>query len=967
MSVYFKCLSRFFIFFSAMFFVVILFIESHVGFKWIFNLTNRIFLGLETKEISGNWHNFTLKDINYNVSGVFIKADSLHVVLDIKSFLKMSPVIKNIETNNLMVSLKKNMSNNSVKKEITHKFLKNKKNFTWLVFLKNIYMNKVLIKTNTSKIFLSDVLTRIKLSNNSLTIFPTKIKSFQIKLLNFSFKKSYKKNNIVNINNSFNKKTVESFFSTLFDKKSIFFPKNINLLFLKCKTINILNYQNFHFFNVYIQAKIKNTLLKIKNFSANSNLFKVDSYGDCIFNQNHLSSCVLHNKIFMPKFYNQSMNILLKAYLSEKLMFQLISKNLYHSNLNGIIFINSLNHLFFIKLTSNRLFFPTRKNFILNLKYFKAIVQGNLNNYSILIKNSININNIPPVNVNIHARGNLKNIYLKKINFFPMKTTTFRKNLVNFQKNIMYDQYLLKIFGNMNILGGFKHKKYNLHIPKINLNGSIMKKKLSILGSLSYKDFNSLQIPEMNFFLGKNKLSVKGFISKNFNINSFLYANHLNDFIPSLSGKIKSKLNIYGNRYSPIIITNNTIGNNLNINNMNLNSLKMTTNMNIKNKFSGELLLCLKKMHFSNFYIQRLYLKSYLDGKKQNLSVSLNTNSVSLNVKIKGMFNYQTGNWNGVFEKINIKAFFGNIVIKNTPFFYKNSYHKKNYNYKKYLIKKSTFTSFLHKKNVFFSKILKNFFVNFKTKLLINGNLQWMFGKNNFNGNVLLTANDTKLKRKIKEKIVSEDINLIELSINKADNSLNTQWKIRKKNNLLSEGSISGNLNILDIHNKKDIEGKFNISGFPMSIFNLLLSDFFIEKGLFTSHIKFLGNIYQPKVSADVRFQDFIVKSDSILKYISLFFPYFSKIGELKINQEIIVSCGNISFILNTFLKKYNSTEWNVLFNSEKIFLSIFPKIKIKFSSKLNLHYLCSKYDVIGYIKFFLFYFKINEKNFSFI
>lgn len=107
MSVYQRYLSKSLIFFSIFFVIFLLFIESSMGFKWIFNFTGRFFTGFKAEEISGNWRDFTLKNIKYNIFGVSIQANSIHFVIDFKSLFKISTIFKEINAENLIISLEK--------------------------------------------------------------------------------------------------------------------------------------------------------------------------------------------------------------------------------------------------------------------------------------------------------------------------------------------------------------------------------------------------------------------------------------------------------------------------------------------------------------------------------------------------------------------------------------------------------------------------------------------------------------------------------------------------------------------------------------------------------------------------------------------------------------------------------------------------------------------------------------------
>ncbi|WAI19037.1 MAG: translocation/assembly module TamB [Buchnera aphidicola (Brevicoryne brassicae)] len=972
MSLYHKYLSRFLVFFSVLFVVFLFFIESSIGFKWIFNLTNRFFLGIKVEEISGNWRNFTLKNISYNTFESSIEANSIHVILDIKSLFKSATIIKDIETKNLTISFKKNEDSHFLKKENCDNFFEKNKYIKYPIIFKNIHIDKILFKTSKEVMFLSNVLTGIEFSNNNITIFPSYIDNITVALSNnINLKKKFEKNYLITLKNFFNTTKIHNFLSFSSSEKKVFIPLNINLISLHCKKINFINYNNADCFEIKLKAKLKNNILKIKNIIENSDFLKIKSDGKIIFYNNHIISCIIHNKILAPRFHNRVFSIVFKAHLDKKIKFNLQYNDLYKMNITGTMFLDNFDDSFYLNLKSKCLLFSLKKDSLLNLKNFNLVLEGNINNYSLFIENIFKIKNMPSIFVKIDVKGSLTNVVIKNIKFFPIKKTIFKYEKNNLINNIIYNQHILELIGKTNVLGISDNNIHNMYFSKINLNGNIMKKKLSILGSFSYRNFNVLDIPEIKFFLGRNKLYLKGSLGKTFNINSSVYADNLDYFLSDLKGIIKFKSNIHGHYMFPIMMTSKTFGRNISIDNFYLKSFKTFTNINIKDKFLGKILLDVKKMYFSNFHIDSLYFKSIFNNKQQKLFLLLKSNILSLNLIVNGIYDNKTGNWRGFFKKINIETCLGTIIDKkNSLFFYYDLNFKKDNFFKKNLQKQTFFSSILFETKTSVSSFFNKSFTNFKAKLSINTQLKWVFGKNITNAKIFLTANDINLKRKTKEQIFSEDINCINLSVNFKKNNFKSQWILKKLINSTEKENISGYLNIMDIYNKKNIEGEFFISDFPVSFVNFLTRSFKKAKGIFKSNIVFSGTLYCPKVSANIFFQDISIKSDNILNYISFLFPYFlGKVDTLKINQSIIIKKADILFTLNTPSKKstsIDSIEWNLLFKSEKIAIAIFPKIKIKFSSHLNLHYLLSKYDLIGYIKFGLFYFKINEKNFCF-
>jgi len=717
-----------------------------------------------------------------------------------------------------------------------------------------------------------------------------------------------------------------------------------------------------------LKAKIKNSILKIKNLKIDSPFFKINSYGEVYFHKNHSISCFLKTKIAILRLCNRIINFSFKSNLNayNKLTFKLKTEDLYKIEIHGKVLLNSLDYPFLIKLKSKNLFWSIKEDYTLKVNNLHGVLKGRINNYFLSLKNIVTLQGLPSIFINFQVQGNFKNIFLKKIKFFPIKQTKFHKKIINTKNNIKYYQYILKLIGKINIAGKSDNNIYNIDIPKINLNGNIMKKKFSILGSLYYKNFNCIEIPRINLFLGSNKLHLKGSLGKYYNICSSFYAYNLNYFFPDLTGKIKGKVNFYGHDFFPII-TGKILAENLEWNDIYLKNIKILTEMNMNNTFSEKTLIDAQKIHFNNLHINALHIQTDSNNDKQNFSFLLKSHKLYINFIINGVFNKKTGNWYGFFKKMDVRTFWGRVnANKNSVIHYYDFNNTSNF-YRKNIQKKCIISSFLHNIKMSLFNILNSSDLSFKSELFINSQLQWTLGKKMSNGKIILIGQHKKLEKKINKKTLIENIEYSKILINLIDNNFESQWIIKKVKNSLQKRSIIGYLNIMDCYNKKNMKGKFTIYDFPFSFLNFFTTNFKEANGIFQSKIKFFGTLYQPKVSADVSFQNIFIKSDNILKYITLFFPYFSgKIDSIKINQEIIMEKGNILFTLNSFLKNPFNKEWRLTFNSKKISVLIFPKIKIKFSSQLNLHYLFEKYDLIGYIKFALFYFKINEKNFIF-
>ncbi|AYN24422.1 translocation/assembly module TamB [Buchnera aphidicola] len=969
MSLYQRYLSKSLTFIFSLFFLILFFLESSIGFKWFFNFTNYFFIGLKTEEISGNWRDFRLKKISFNILGSSINASSIHVVTDPISLFKFSTILKKVETKNLIISLnrtEKPILKNAFVKE---KKLKNNFFFKHSLILKKIYSDKILLKIQKKNIFLFNIFSGLKLSNNTFTLFPTKINSIYIGSTIHDIKKiSSKKSNFFIKKKFFFRKKINNFLSFFSNFRKFFVPININVMHLKCNKLKYFNKKIVDVYRIKISAKLKKNILRIKNIQIHSKYFTTKSEGQVFFRNDFSIFFMVKNKISTNIFNNKVMNVLFKGTINNKFTFNLRSTNLFKFRINGDVLLDNLNYPLDINVHFDRLLFPISTKLILSSKNFNLILKGKINNYSLLLKNIISISGMPSFFINVSAIGNLKNIVLKKIYCFPFFKNIKNKNVIKKKKEIEYNQYISKLMGKISILCNFNKQSNSIFLPNFHFQGNFLKKKVSILGSLYYQKSNGIKIPRINFLLGKNKGYISGSISKKVNIHSSINVNNLNYFFPNLKGVIKSTLDIYGfcslPSFSSVIL-----GEKINWKNIiYLNSIKILTNVNLKKNFSKKFFASFKKIHFSKFHIDFLNFKANWNNINQRFSLSLKNKKLSIKLVLNSHFNKKIGIWKGILKKIDIKTSWGSLIVKNKPLLFYNTKDNIDYNSIKKIKDINIFYSIINNIQTSLFKLIHQSSIKFKTDLFFNTKFKWNLGENISSLKFFLKGNNIKLEKKIKKRILIEKISSLNLYINFKKNNVMTKWIIKKSKNSLKINKMYGFLNIYDFLNKKKIDGKIFLSDFSCSFFNFLPNFFTKIQGKFSGNIKFSGSIYQPQILADIDFQNFNIQSDSIFKYMILFFYSFPKnIENIKINQGIIIKKGNILFTLNSIVQ--NNTvhfKWNISFNSNTIKIVLFPKIKLNFSTQLNLYYFLSKYNLVGHLKFSFFSFKINKKNFVF-
>ena len=166
------------------------------------------------------------------------------------------------------------------------------------------------------------------------------------------------------------------------------------------------------------------------------------------------------------------------------------------------------------------------------------------------------------------------------------------------------------------------------------------------------------------------------------------------------------------------------------------------------------------------------------------------------------------------------------------------------------------FSLFMNKTRNFLYNTFNQSIINFKSEVSINAKLKSILDSKIPIGKILLTSNNIVFEKKTLKKRFFENIDCLKLSINIMKNVFKSKWMMQKNKHLSNNTDIIGYLNIMDVCDEKNIQGNFNLSYFPVSFLNFFTTSFKKTYGTFDGNIKIFGTLYQPKVSADLNFQN---------------------------------------------------------------------------------------------------------------
>ncbi|MFC0179113.1 autotransporter assembly complex protein TamB [Thorsellia kenyensis] len=599
---------------------------------------------------------------------------------------------------------------------------------------------------------------------------------------------------------------------------------------------------------------------------------------------------------------------------------------------------------------------------------------GDIKLYSLTVTSAIEIPQLPPTEIMLNAElfqnkavvNEFSLVQADKakylgVNLLKMSAIldwskdvfvlTSNLDINNFQLNDKKQGIDLKTSGRVGLNGKLSNDSYFVELADTKLTGNLNNYPIDIEAQLSGSSLYHWTANKFNFAVGENSINLSGSISDKVDISLLIDAPKLSGIVPNLKGNVQGNANITGT--TELINVNSDI----NINGFNLDSIsissanlkssdleinwkQLTSNTQELGEFiSGEISLGGADIKLPSTQINTIDTQLVGTNERHEFSLNLNADPISALMKLSAQFDSPNKTWNSTIKTLELDTPEGAIKNKNPIELllgvdkFSLSSHCWVHQAAEVCLAEDFELKQSTPMKIAFNKIDIDYLNKFLTpatvlKGTIKGEaLLYLSDLEAIRAQMSLDSQTLGVVQNVNEANINLDLEAFSIKADYEAENFSSTWDLKIKNN----GSTSGNIEINDILNSRQLSGNLKIADFNLS----LLSPFFADNekihGVINSGLIFSGTTLNPLVTGDFLLSNLLVVSHQIPFDINdsrLAIRFNGKQSNL--DGEIVTNDGIL--LLDGSANWENTNNWNTVLNarSEGIGIVMPPQVQIK-------------------------------------
>lgn len=314
------------------------------------------------------------------------------------------------------------------------------------------------------------------------------------------------------------------------------------------------------------------------------------------------------------------------------------------------------------------------------IKAGKLSLEGDLNNYIMLLEAGAIPASLPPLDLVLQASGNNRQIEVEQAQLDTLngKVTlagqlnikqilSLRGNLAleQIQPNSYWPEYTGNISGDLPFAVEYANNYYQLAVSKFNLSGNWLGYPLSGRGEGQFHSDTGLQLDQLIVNSGDSQLSLTGTMDQqqNLDIAAQLQGDALDQIYPGIKGTVQLKADLTGSVSAPQI-NYRTSANNLSYQTFSLQSLEGNGDLiwNEIKPLSVELVV--NNILINDQPIELLSLSLHGNAQDHQLVTNLQSELIEIESVITG--NLSDAAWQGVWQKGQFRSQWGDYKLDNS-------------------------------------------------------------------------------------------------------------------------------------------------------------------------------------------------------------------------------------------------------------------------------------------------------------
>ncbi|MEQ2024190.1 translocation/assembly module TamB domain-containing protein [Xenorhabdus szentirmaii] len=948
-------------------------VGTQTGLHFMINSAARWVPGLDIADVSGGWRDLTLKGVKYQMPGVNVSADNLHLSLQLSCLRHSHVCIKALTTEGVNVSV--NTAELPPSEPAPESEPLTELHTSYPISLDLLSLKNIHVRVDNIAIDLNEFKTAAQWREKQLILKPTEINTLLVELPKTSPDKSNQKPKPVQpvaAEQSLGESLKALFAKPLLSElPNVPIPLDITVESIHGHNLRLTGDTGITVNDFLLQAQTQGQQVDVKALNVQTPEGLLAIQGTAKLAQQWPVKLAIKgniddlNNVHLDELKGQQIDLTLTGALLQQLDLALHLSGPIAASLEAQTELAKAGLPLRLTLQSQQLQWPLNGKPEYQLDGVKLRLNGEANNYALSLRSDIKGSDIPPTLLRLDAKGTEELLRLTRLRLSALQGKADVTGVIDWSKAISWNAKLFlegintakqwpewpaMIEGKMAVHGSLYGGSWQLQVPEIALNGHVKENVVKVHGKASGNAAGQWDIPRFDLAFGRNTVNVQGRLTDEaWKLDGDINAPQLNGLLPGLAGLVTGSVKLRGNMKSPQILADLNARGVRWQDDLWLDSAVIKGDIRSTEQIQGQLSVAVHQLKQANLAINNLMLNAKGTEKQHNLQLKIEGDPVSGQLALNGSFDRQQQRWKG---NINNTYF-------DTPVGEWRLSKAISIDYLK-LSQKITIGAHCWLNpdaHICISKpieagsnghaqiALERFdlamiqpFLDKNTQLkgVFTGNadIRWAENQGLPQAKVTLQGNGVQVRQVVEGATLPVDFESLTLNAGLANGNANLAWLFK----LAGNGQLNGNIQVADLEGRRKLSGNIDLQSLSLNLIKPVLSKGEKAQGELNAALRLGGNAKNPLLFGRMATDN--------LQMISHWLPFDISQGQLAINFNGVNS--DLNGLIKTPKGQLNLTghadwrrldAWNakIAANGDKLRVTVPPMVKVDVSPDLVL------------------------------
>ncbi|WGK56771.1 translocation/assembly module TamB domain-containing protein [Pantoea sp. SS70] len=923
--------------------------------------------GLSIKQVEGGWRDLTLSGVKYEMPGVSVDAGRFHLALNLNCLLHSSVCVNDIALQDVSVVVdSKKMAPASAPPPEEESGSTNLST-PYPITLSKVGLHNINVKVDDTAISLLDFTSGLQWQDRALTLTPTHIQSLLIAL-----PKAAKVVDEQVVQPKVQQpqpdeqplgETLQAMFAKplLPEMPDFQLPLDITVQELLGEQLRITGDTDISITRLLLKAKTADRHLQLETFDVDSPQGQVNASGEATLADNWPVNFALNGTLNLDPIKGEKIKMNLAGAMRDELKLGLNLSGPVRAQLDATTQPAVAGLPLALKLTSPQLRWPLTGAVQYQADNLDYQFKGKATDYVMSLRTAVKGEGVPPATIALDGKGNEQQFNLDKLRVAALQGNIDLTALVDWSKAIswrseltlsgintakQYPDWPAKLEGKIATRGSLYGGTWQLSVPQLELKGNVKQNAVSAKGTLTGNSYNQWKVPGLNIALGRNHLDVKGELGDTLNLDANIDAPKLDNALPGLGGVAKGTIKARGTLQAPQLLADLT-ATGLRWQQLQIRRVALQGDVKSSDQIAGKLQLRVEQLQQDALKVNLLTLNADGNEKQHQLKLEVQGEPVSGQLALNGSFDRKTQRWQGNLNNTRFDTPVGEWrLTRAMAIDYLNSKQTatigphcwQNPNAQLCVPEPIEAGASGHAHvvlNRFDLAMIKPFLTD-ATKLngVFSGDarVNWTADGALPTGTLALKGSGVKVEQDVQGNSLPIAFDTLNLNAALRNGRAQLDWLIHIVNN----GQLSGNVQIADPENRRQLSGNIGISNISLAMLNPALMQGEKIKGNLNSNLRLGGTLQQPQVFGQLGLSDVDVDGsfmpvDLTAANLNMVFNGMSS----TLNGMIQTAQGNLNLSGNADWSQLDNWRARVAAQGSRIRVTVPPMVRMDVSPDL--------------------------------